>query len=121
MRLGEEGNRVAKGILEVLLKTWFGNVTRYTLVVAADINGFIPAAYHTVLRDEISDEGVASMVDGEYFLYWVMIYLCPILGNYELRESRYVVLMDNTTTHMGDKIEHTIAVMGAILVYDALF
>ena len=31
-----------------------------------DINRFIPSACHTVLRDEISDEGAAGTVDGEF-------------------------------------------------------
>lgn len=53
-------------------------MARYTLIAAVDINGFIPAACHTILRDEISDERAAKTVDGEYFLHWVKEYLCPI-------------------------------------------
>ena len=75
-----------------VMKEWFESCARYTLLAAADINGFIPVAYNTVIRDEISDEGSAGTVDGEYFLYWVKNYLCPILGSYKLGESRLVVL-----------------------------
>ena len=63
----------------MVIQEWFESVTRYTLIAAADINGFIPAACHTVLRDEISEEGAAGTVDIEY-LYWVKHYLCPVLG-----------------------------------------
>lgn len=70
----------------------------------ADVNEFIPTACHTVVRDEISDEGAAGTVDSEYFHYWVKTYLCPILGNYERGEERPVVLMDNSSTDMSDDI-----------------
>ena len=51
----------------VNVKEWYENTARFTLIAAADINGFIPSACHTVLCDEISDEGAAGTVDGEYF------------------------------------------------------
>ena len=63
----------------VALREWFETVARYNLIAAAGINGFIPAACHTVVRDEISEEGAAGTVDIEY-LYWVKHYLCPVLG-----------------------------------------
>ena len=103
----------------VTVRAWFENVVRYTLIAPADINGFIPCACHTVLRDEVSDEGAAGTVDGEYFLHWVKNYLCPVLGSYELGENRSVVLMDNASTHMSDEVEYAIAATGAILVYGA--
>ena len=105
----------------VTMKAWFENVARYTLLAAADVNGFIPAACHTVLRDEILDEGAAGTVDGTYFLHWIKEYLCPVLGNYEMGEARSVVLMDNASTHMSDEIEAAIAETGAVLIYGAPF
>ena len=53
----------------VTVWSWFENVARYTLIATADINGFIPCACYTVMRDEISDKGAAGTVDGEYFLH----------------------------------------------------
>ena len=94
---------------------WFQSVVRYTLIAAADINGFIVSACHTVLRDTISDEGAAGTVDGDYFLYWVKNYLCPVLGNYERGEPRSIVYMDNASTHMADEVEDAIRGVGAIL------
>ena len=86
---------------------------------AADINGFIPSACHTVLRDTISDEGAAGTVDGEYFLYWVENYLCPILGSYTEGEPRSVVFLDNASTHMTEEVERAIGKTGAIVIYGA--
>lgn len=104
-----------------IVKAWFENMARCTLITVAGIHGFIPAACHTVLRDEISDEGAASMVDGEYFLYWVKTYLCPILGSCQLGEARSVVLSDNASAHMSDEVEVAIAETGVILVYGVPF
>ena len=104
-----------------VVKEWFNNVVRYTLMGAADINGFIPAACHTVLRDELSEEGAAGTVDGEYFLYWVKEFLCPMLGNYKMGEPQSVVLMDNASTHMSDAVEEAITATGAVLIYSLPF
>ena len=41
-------------------------VVRYTLIGAADINGFIPSVCHTVMRDQLSEEGAAGTIDLEY-------------------------------------------------------
>ena len=89
------------------------------MIAAADINGFIVSACHTVLRDQISEEGAAGTVDSEYFLYWVKTYLCPILGRYELGEPRSVVFLDNATTHMAEEVEEAINEVGAIVIYGA--
>ena len=86
----------------VTVKAWFDNIARYTFIAAVNVNGFIPSACHTVLRDELSDEGTTGTVDGEYFLHLVKDYLCHILGNYALGEPRSVMMMDNASTHMKD-------------------
>ena len=101
----------------VKVKEWYANVVRYSLLAAADVNGFIPAACHTVRRDEISDEGAAGTVDAEYFLDWVKNYLCPVLGRYQFGEARSVVLMDNASTHMSSAVEDAIKEAGAVLIY----
>ena len=113
---GKKGNTDGAVMTE-----WFESCVRYTLIAAADINGFIPVACRTVIRDEISDEGAAGTVDGEYFLYWITNYLCPTLGSYELGEARSVVLMDNASTHMSDEVERVIQATGAVLIYGAPF
>ena len=93
---------------------------RCTLIPAANIWGFISLAYHTVQRDEVSDERVAGTVDGDYFLYYVTDYLVPMLGNYQCGEPRSVVMMDNTLTHISDEIQAVIEDVSAVLIYGAL-
>ena len=73
------------------------------------------------MRDEISEEGAAGTVDGDYFLYWVKEYLIPTLGNYQRGEPRSVVMMDNASTHMSDEIQTVIEDAGAVLIYGAPF
>ena len=102
-------------------REWFLSEVRYTLLAAADIGGFVASACHTVMRDELSDEGAAGTVDGDYFLYWVKEYLVPTLGRYELGEPRSVVMMDNASTHMSDEIQAAIENAGAVLIYGAPF
>ena len=46
---------------------WFRSCVRYTMMGAADINGFIPGACQCVLRNETSDEGAAGTVDTAFF------------------------------------------------------
>ena len=101
--------------LRVTVKAWLENVA------AADVNGFIPAACHMVLRDELSDEGAAGKIDGDYILYWIKEYLCSVLGDYQMGEARSVVLMDNASIHMSEEIEEAINSTGEILVYGAPF
>ena len=101
----------------VKLKEWYTNVVRYTLIAAADIHGFITSACHTVLRDEILEEGAAGTVDADYFLYWVREYLVPVLGRFEYGEPRSVVSMDNASTHMSIEVENEIRKAGAVLIY----
>ena len=101
----------------MLTHEWFKSIVRYTLIGAADINGFIASACHTVLRDQISDEGAAGTVDSEYFLYWIKTYLFPVLGKFEFGEARSVVYMDNASTRMADEVEAAIRSTGAIVIY----
>lgn len=60
----------------------FKNTVCYTLIGVVDINGFVDIACNTYLRDDLSDEGAASMVTREVFESWVEYYLCPVLGDY---------------------------------------
>ena len=89
------------------------------MMAAADINGFIPFCCHLVDRNELSAEGAAGTVDGQYFLWWVENFLCPMLGNYAKGEPRSVVFMDNASTHMTAEVEMAIANAGAVWIYGA--
>ena len=102
-------------------RRWFRNEVRFTLIGVADINGFIPCACETYLRDEISDEGAAGTVTREIFEDWVENSLCPILGDYSKGESRSVVMLDNASTHMSKRVTDMIEAKGARIIYTAPF
>ena len=121
MRRREGGGGRIETQMGIMTWEWFKNEVRYTLMTAADVNGCIPSACHTVMQDELSEEGAACTVDGEYFLYWVREYLCPMLGDYKQCEPRSVILMDNTSMHMSDNIQSAIEATGAVLIYGAPF
>ena len=80
------------------------------------MNGFTPSSCHTVLRDQLGEEGAAGTVDSDYFLHWVKEHLCPHTGNFARSEPRSVVCMDNTSTHMPEEVEDAIRSCGAILM-----
>lgn len=85
------------------IKEWYTNVVCYTVIAAADINSFIPSACNTILGDGISEEEAVGTINAEDFLYWVDNYLCPVLGRYKYRETRLVVLIDNTSCKFHHK------------------
>jgi len=114
---GRRNNKLGQSIIS----EWYRSVVRYTLIAAADINGFIESACDTVLRDEISDEGAAGTVDREYFVNWVRTKLCPVLGRYEYGEPRSVVMLDNASTHMCTDVTDLIEATGAVIIYSAPF
>ena len=66
---------------------YFGaNDTRYSMLAAADINGFVVEACSLVLREAGASDSDSShgTIGNERFLVWVKECLVPILGNYEL-------------------------------------
>ena len=103
----------------LVLNSWYRYEVRYTLIAAADINGFIESACVTVDRDEISAEGAAGTVNKAFFTHWVKEYLCPSLGNFARGEPRSVVLLDNASTHMSDEVVDLIRGTGAQIIYSA--
>ena len=88
----------------------------YTLIGTADIYGFIVSACHTVLRDQISDEGATGTV---FRIFFVLDKYLPLssLGKFEFGEARSVVYIDNASTHMANEVEAAIHRTDAILIY----
>mmetsp|Transcript_12865 Transcript_12865/g.14996 ORF Transcript_12865/g.14996 Transcript_12865/m.14996 type:complete len:370 (-) Transcript_12865:33-1142(-) len=108
---------------ETILTEWYKSSVRYTLIAAADINGFIEMACDTVRRDSVETDdpltGASGTVDTEYFINWLRTKLCPTLGDYSKGEPRSVVLLDNATIHHSDEIENLITATGATFIYSA--
>ena len=95
--------------------------TRYTLLSACDVNGFIVEACELVERERSAKDAdpTRGTIDKERFVLWLKTYLLPILGNFELNEPRSVVVLDNATIHHSDEIIELIESTGATWIYTA--
>jgi len=58
-------------------------------------------------------------VDAERFQEWVSRHLCPFLGRYSENEPNSIVIMDNASTHMSERMKELIESTGAYLLYSA--
>ena len=102
------------------LRRWFNQTSRYTLIAAADIAGFVFEACQTYYRTPTAEEtaeGACGTVDRATFEKWVKEKLVPVLGSWEKKESRLIVIMDNATTHMSEEVERLIEEAGTYLLY----
>ena len=69
----------------------------------------------------MSNEGAAGTVNRDIFEWWVENKLCPVLGEYTKGESRSVVILDNASTHMSQKVIELISTINARVVFTAPF
>ena len=71
----------------------------YTLLAAADLNGFVLEMTELIERKKYSDDPdeTRGTIDTERFLLWVRERLCQHLGNALKGEVRSVVVMDNAS------------------------
>ena len=91
------------------------------MIDVADVNGFIPSACKTFLRDEISEEGAAGTVTRDVFEEWVKECLCPILDDYSKGQNRSIVMLGNASTHISRRVVDMIEEKGAKVLYTAPF
>ena len=63
-----------------VINEWSDRCVRYTLITVVDINGFISCAYHTIIQDEISDEGEAGTVNSDYLYIGLQTIYIQYLG-----------------------------------------
>ena len=98
-----------------------GGETRYSLLAAADIHGFVEGACEIVQRssgDADTDE-THGTVDADRFVSYVENILVPCLGRHDLLEPRSVVVLDNATLHDDDRVVRLIEAAGARIIYTA--
>jgi hypothetical protein len=76
----------------------------YTLLAAADIDGFITSACEVIPneRGNNNNDLTCGTIDQERFELWVEHFLCPVLGNYDEREPRLVIVLDNASIYHSD-------------------
>lgn len=94
---------------------------RYTFIGAMDINGFVHEASSLIYRKTGADDNndAAGTINQERFEAYVEYVLIPTLGRYDLKQPRSIVVMDNATTHIGDRTRQLIESVGAKLVFTA--
>lgn len=85
---------------------------KYSWMCAADMFGVVTASCE--LLDTSVSEG---NVDGERFLRWARTGLFPGLGNFELREARSIVVLDNCVLHHYPPFVAELEATGARLFY----
>jgi transposase len=88
---------------------------RYTLIAAADINGFVFDACEIIEREQSADDNDPNRgtVDAEKFEDYVEHTLVPNLGDYALDEPHSIVILDNATIHVSERVRQLIADAGA--------
>ena len=92
---------------------------RYTMLAAADIDGFVLGACDVVEREhgDADTNEFRGTVDTERFLMWVRESLVPLLGRVSALEPRSVVLADNAPTHIDPRFEEMVRGAGALLLF----
>lgn len=107
------------------LSTYFNDSgsTTYTVLAAADINGFIVESCELVRRKRNAQDldPEAGTIDTDRFVDWVEQKLVPVLGSYLLGQPRSIVVLDNASIHLDDRILDAVTQKGALLVYQSAY
>ena len=105
-------------VLESYFDRGFGK--RYTMIGAANIDGFVQDACHVIEREEgNANDPDRGTVDTEKFEHYVEHYLVPNLGNYSLDEPHSIVIFDNVIIHLSERVRNMIQDAGALLINTA--
>jgi hypothetical protein len=96
----------------------FNMDVQYTFIGAADCFGFVIPACDFVLHTDKEKEG-EKPVDAERFVEYVRTKLVPILGNFLRKEPHSVVIIDNCSIHLDERVRERIEAAAAIIVFSA--
>ena len=86
-----------------------------------DIDGLVFEASSCIYRKPADEEiaNAAGTIDQLRFENYIEFTLVPVLGSYNLKQPRSIVVMDNAPTHTGVRVRELIESTGAILIYTA--
>lgn len=95
--------------------------TLFTFIAAMDIDGLVFEASSCIYRKPADEEiaNAAGTIDQLRFENYIEFTLVPVLGSYNLKQPRSIVVMDNAPTHTGVRVRELIESTGAILIYTA--
>ena len=98
-----------------------GQNNSYTLLAAADMDGFVLEACELVRRKRCANDNdeSAGTIDTDRFVSWVQDSLVPTLGNYLLGEPRSIVVLDNASIHVDDRVVDLVVNAGALIIFQA--
>ena len=108
------------GVTPILKTKYVGSFDKnYTMIAAADINGFINSACDLIMQESGRNDTdpYRGTVDRNRFELWVEHCLVPVLGNYQRREPRSIVVLDNASVHHSERVVEMIREKGAFVVY----
>jgi len=88
---------------------------RYSMIGACDISGFVLEACEVIQTDGSGPD--VGPINRDRFEQWIRERLLLVLGNFDLREPRSLVILDNATIHHSDEIVHLIDSVGAKIAY----
>ena len=88
----------------------------YTLIAAADINGFVPEMCDLVFKQPDTDP-TCGTVDTVRFHQWVDDFLIPGLGRVENNEARSIVVIDNASIHTHPWFVRAVEAAGAMVLF----
>ena len=124
-RGAKEGRRrrgwAPRGKDNTLTEFFLGTDHTYTMLAAADIDGFILEACELVERKSSEDDPdrTKGTVDTERFLLWVEGELVPCLGQAKFNQPRSIVVMDNAPQHQDPRVVALIKAAGALVIFTA--
>ena len=105
------GKRNSGGLI---INRWFIDEVRYTMIAAANIDGFVFETCANYYRSEESNEGASGNVGQEQFKNLIRHYLVPVLGKYKKNKDNSIVVMDNASTHTSFEVSNMITYNKAI-------
>jgi hypothetical protein len=93
----------------------------YTLLAAADINGFVLSMCELVEMKHSHDDPdpTRGTIDTDRFLLYVDQFLCPNIGSAAKCEPCSVVVLDNATIHQDPRVRQKIEAAGGKVIYCA--